>query len=126
MACEGCGGNADDWPPRLLITYVDGTVDEGGNVHDWADARADGVSRIDIGRGQHAGSSFYWLYKEDIGEGEIAWVSGGFSIHDIEAHEFIHRENGERLARKVRSIPDLKHDQVKLGWWWKKKQHGAG
>ena len=108
----------DSWPPRLTVTLINGTQ-HGGTVEDWASLPADQISRIDVGRRQLAGHSFYWLYKEEITEGETAWVAGGFSIHDREAREYILRESGEVLSRKVKSIPDLWHSQVKLGWWWK-------
>ncbi len=115
MSCHDCNGV---WPPRLIITYVDGEVLE-GDVEDWDSYRAEGISHIDVGKRQHAGHSFYWLYTEDIKKDETAWVSGAFSIHSREAGECIHRQNGEVLLRKRRDLPDLFHNQIKLGWWWK-------
>ncbi len=117
MACKPCT-DADCWPPRLIVTTVDGQ-EHCGAVEDWAEFPADQISRIDVGRRQLAGHSFYWLYAESITETETAWVAGGFSIHNREASEYLFRESGEVLGRRVKSIPDLYHDQVKLGWWWK-------
>ena len=117
MICHNCP-TSNVWPPRLRIVYVDGAELE-GTVEDWSKWRAEGVSYIDVGTRQHAGHSFYWLYTENITQDETAWVSGAFSLHSREAHECIHRENGETLLRTRRDLPDLFHNQVKLGWWWK-------
>lgn len=116
-SCPGCDIDSM-WPPRLIITYVDGEILE-GNADDWSNWRGHGVARIDIARRQHAGQSFYWLYQEEIKKGEMAWVCGSFAIHSKEARESIHRQGGEELLRNRRDVPDLYLNQVKLGWWWK-------
>ena len=116
-ACGSCN-DLDQWPPRLIVTLVDET-EHCGTVEDWAKLPADRISRIDVARQQLGGHSFYWLYEDQLTRDERVWVAGGFSIFEYDAAEYIIRENGEVFVRRVKSIPDLQHEQVKLGWWWK-------
>jgi hypothetical protein len=105
------------WHKKFYITYVDGEV-----IHltsaEWPDVRADGVDRIDFGCVQRTGDSIYYLYPEKITDsGEMAWVCGSFAVYQNTCEESIMRINGECLMRTRKSVPDLLHSQVKLGWW---------
>ena len=105
------------WHKKFHITYVDGEV-----VHltsaEWPEVRAEGVDRIDFGCVQRTGDSIYYLYQEQItDDGEIAWVCGSFGVYTDHATESVMRMNGECLGRIRRTMPDLKQNQIKLGWW---------
>jgi hypothetical protein len=71
---------------------------------DWVDLIADDgtASRVQ-------GCSVYWLYEEDGG-----WVVGGGTVGHAEISEVV--VPGHQ-PRRPRYMPDLGHDQVKLGWW---------
>ena len=104
------------WHKKLTITYVDGEV-IACTTREWPEIRADGIDFINFDSVQLAGESIYYLYPEQIKEGEFAWVCGGFCLYDSIIEEYILRIEGERLNRKRRDLPDIQHNQLKLGWW---------
>lgn len=98
----------------MHIAYVDGTVQQ-GTAEGWPYLRSDGVDSVTLIDGdlsvRFASASLYWLYAED---GE--WVSGCASVgYDPNPIREIIGTDRERLRPY---LPDLAHEQVKLGWWW--------
>lgn len=96
----------------LQITYTDDSVFE-GDALDWDHARSDGVDAVLLGGRKFSGHSLYWLYRE-----ATAWVVGGASTYESPPPpETLFYETGDVVQRKIMTMPDLKHAQVKLGWW---------
>jgi hypothetical protein len=104
------------WHKKFTIHFVDGESIE-STTRDWGAIRADGVDHIDFGCVTKSGDSVYYLYPENITETEIAWVVGSFAVYTDAAQESIMRQNGEVFGRMRRTMPDIKHQQLKLGWW---------
>ncbi len=63
--------------------------------------------------------SLYWLYKE-----KDYYVAGCGSVRYSSNHlnEVLIFEDGRQENRKIEFMPDLMHNQVKLGWWNGKKR----
>lgn len=101
---------------RARIVYVDGTEIE-VPAEDWARARSDGVdvvfAGVDGAWTSYQGHSLYWLRRE----GE-SWVVGGASFYENPISEIIIAPDGTQTERKLEWVPDLRHAEVKLGWWW--------
>ena len=84
---------------------------------DWAKLPADHISQITVGTKAIAGHQFYYCYPDEPTPGEEAWVLGGVSVYEHWATEHLIRKD-EILSRRTKFVPDLQHEQVKLGWWW--------
>jgi hypothetical protein len=103
---------------RVTVHYVDGSRVT-CPAEDWVHVRADGVDTVVVanpsGCTTFHGRSAYWLYPE----GE-AWVAGaasfGYDRHHVP--EVLVHPDGVMETRRFEYVPDLKHEQVKLGWWW--------
>ena len=105
------------WHRKLEIKYVDGELIR-ATTADWCNLRPDGIDYVDFFCIQRAGHSIYYLCEDNIKyDGEIAWVVGGMSLYEHNCEESIIRSTGEVMMRVVTSLPDLRHDQIKIGWW---------
>lgn len=105
----------------LEISYVDGIRQE-ITPGEWPDAPAEGVDLIELvadgKRYRLMGHSIYWL-RED---GDTLLLGGGDVIANPAAShivviEEVHYAQGRFYRRVLDSMPDVKHWQVKLGWW---------
>lgn len=101
---------------NVQVEYVDGST-QIAPLELWPDLRGDGVDSVTIstphGSRRAASHSLYWLYPEDS-----TWVTGeasvGYDPNPLTEVVF----NEEWMAeRKVDYLPDLKLEQIKLGWW---------
>lgn len=98
----------------VVVSYVDGQETR-ASLEDWPTMRADGIDSVTIVDGdlsvRYASASLYWCYPEGD-----EWVSGCASVgYDPNP---IREVIGTSREREVKYLPDLRHDQVKLGWWW--------
>lgn len=103
--------------PKVTIEYVDGTVyrfDAGV----WQSQRGHGVDTVVVanesGPSTFSGHSVYWLYRE----GDV-WVAGqaSFAYSPVIPPEVLFLPDGTQDTRPIEYVPDLKHNQIKLGWW---------
>jgi len=107
------------WHQKLIVEYIDGEVIE-SSTKEWEKIRPEGINSINLkGRTHLSGDSIYFIYPDTILDNEIVWMVGSFAVYMNTCTEFMIRQNGEVIGRERRSMPDLKHDQVKLGWWRK-------
>jgi hypothetical protein len=95
------------------VQYVNGAL-IATQPEAWASLRGDGIDYVDLideagNASRIQGQSVYWLYRE----GE-AWVAGGGIVGHSEIIEALVPGH---TFRRPRHMPDLDHDQVKLGWW---------
>lgn len=100
----------------VTIRYVDG-YQKTFPASQWRYERPEGVDWVRVCNPKcdtiHT-MSVYWLYKEGDD-----WVAGGGPIgYGKLSPEVILKPDGTQEARPIRFAPDLKLDQVKLGWWW--------
>lgn len=101
---------------RLRIVYTDESVAE-GTVDDWPTLRADGIDTVRIGDRVFHGHAIYWLKFEPETDGG-SWVFGMASTYvSPPPPEVLFRLNGSVVERNIVTVPDLRHDEVKLGWW---------
>jgi hypothetical protein len=99
--------------PSVVVCYVNGQVIE-TTVGGWSLLRGDGIDHVDLiddagNASRIQGQSVYWLYQEGD-----AWVAGGGIVGHPEIIETAVPGHG---FRRPQHMPDLAHDQVKLGWW---------
>jgi hypothetical protein len=104
---------------RVHIDYVDGTEAE-EPASGWSRVRSDGVDKVtlkfpDGTQSIWQGRSLYWLYREDD-----HWVIGmsTFTYSPKQVPEVLFWSDGRQELRKWENVPDLRHEDVKLGWWW--------
>jgi hypothetical protein len=101
----------------VRIEYVDGTLRSGPPTY-WEHLPAQGVYEITITHSRYGalklkGHSVYWCYPE----GE-SWVFGGGSVLYDGGNKCEALFGPLKMeSREVRYMPDLKHNQVKLGHW---------
>lgn len=98
---------------RVRIEYVDGTSTE-GDAEDWPRLRSDGVDRVNVAGIWIAGHSLYWLRREDGG-----YSAGAASFYPNPLFGVFISDEGVQTERDIEFVPDLRHDEVKLGWWWR-------
>jgi hypothetical protein len=105
--------------PTIDVRYVDGT-ELAITPDTWPDVRSDGVDRVTLrfpaGTASHwQGRSLYWLYYEDD-----HWVIGmaSFTYSPVQPPEVLFWKDGRQEERRWEHVPDLRHEDVKLGWWW--------
>ena len=88
------------------------------NLNQWCNLPAQGVLEITIGSDGNkvifADHSLYWLYRENN-----YYVAGCGSIRYSKQplNEVCLFEDGTQQDRLIEFMPDLMHNQVKLGWW---------
>lgn len=103
------------WPPLVRIRYTDGT-EVAGTTEQWPTWRADGVDEVRVGNPRETifmGYSLYWLYRDGD-----AWVAGCGTVGAADLPpEVIFTRDGEQHSRPIQSVPDIRHRDVKLGWW---------
>jgi hypothetical protein len=97
--------------PRFRISYVDGTTAEGA-AEDWAEARSDGVNAVEFDRVGFQGHSLYWVRRVAGG-----WAAGAASFYRNPVFELT-VVDGKQENVEIEHVPDLRHAEVKLGWWW--------
>jgi hypothetical protein len=95
------------------VHYVNGTLIT-TQLEAWTSLRGDGIDYVDLiddagNASRIQGQSVYWLYQEGD-----AWVAGGGIVGHPEIIETVVPGHG---FRRPQHMPDLAHDQVKLGWW---------
>lgn len=102
----------------VAIRYVDGSEARcAASV--WASQRAEGVDRVvvsnEAGSSVFSGHSVYWLYRE----GRV-WVAGqaAWGYGHVLTPEVLFLPDGTQDIRRIEYVPDLRHRDVKLGWWW--------
>jgi hypothetical protein len=98
-------------PIQVVVRYVDGSQESGMAQH-WRSMRSEGVDWIEVDHVRIHAQSLYWLRRE----GEH-WRVGGASFYQQPSFEVEIGEEGQREV-PVEWVPDLLHDDVKLGWWW--------
>lgn len=100
---------------RVVIEYVDGTQ-QAADVSEWADLRGDGVNAVGVQGARAQGQSVYWLRRD--AEGRLRF--GGASFYEQKPFEVICVDEGQWIEAQIDDdhVPDLRHDEVKLGWWW--------
>lgn len=104
---------------RFRITYVDSDLPIEGDAIYWPNARSDGVYEVVVTNSQGSvtfkGKSVYWCYPE----GDAFVFGAGSFYRDLQPPEvvFTERTQTARPLAAARGIPDLLHDQLKLGWW---------
>lgn len=87
-------------------------------VEDWPNIRGDGVDEVtlildEIHTHRLSGHSLYWLYRE-----EDAWVIGCGTVGNQPlTAEGVYHDDGRTEARPLEWMPDLRHSEIKLGWW---------
>ncbi len=99
---------------HVCIHYVDGTT-QSAAAHDWPLLRGEGVDRVDATQDgiteRIEGMSIYWLYFSEgrivIGGGGVGPAYGGLLTETVVGFG----------RRPLEYMPDLAHDQIKLGWW---------
>jgi len=102
---------------NVEILYEDHTT-VSGDAEDWATMRSDGVQEITLIHGRYRnvfhGASLYWLYRE-----ELNWVAGqtGVKYDPNMITEIITFPSGKQEERQCVYLPDLQHNEIKLGWW---------
>lgn len=117
------------WQVQVLVEYTDEsslTTSSAG----WGRARGDGVERVTICNRpnlctSNSGDGIYWLYWEwPESEAEGYWVMGGGTVGCPYGREgclgkevIVRRTANSHESRQPQSMPDLKHGEVKLGWW---------
>lgn len=108
--------------PNVRIEYVDGRTIE-ATADKWPILPAEGVWSVTWSNKEgesliHSGHSLYWCYREHgrscyiVGEGTVANVYGM-----LLPPETLLYLDGHQESRPVKFMPDLRHDQIKLGWW---------
>lgn len=99
----------------VRIRYVGG-AEVAGPPEAWPRWRADGVDEIWVGNPletSFSGHSLYWFYPEGD-----SWVAGSGSLYPNGLPpEVIFGLDGRQESRPIDGMPDIRHDQVKLGWW---------
>lgn len=101
--------------PKVRVVYTDGRADVGSAL-DWTRFRADGVDVVFVNDREFSGHALYWLYREEQ-EGGM-WVVGMASTYaSPPPPEVLFRDDGSVVTRNIVTMPDLHHDDVKLGWW---------
>jgi len=96
----------------LRVEYVDGAMAD-GTTDAWNGLRSDGVYAVTVDGHRIEGHSVYWLYWDTTAN---AWVAGGMSGSPPPPERILYG-NGFICHREIVSMPDLHHEQVKLGWW---------
>lgn len=102
--------------------HVRVTYEDGGELSvpadEWPRLRSDGVQDVVVsacGKSvRFASQSLYWLYPE--GE-DIVAGAGSVRYDPNPLVEIIVSPDGAQSERRVEFMPDMKHEQVKLGWW---------
>lgn len=98
---------------RVSIHYVDGSAAD-GDAKDWPALRAEGVDEVTIDGIRIAGHSLYWLRRVEQG-----WEAGAASFYPNPLFEVFIPDEGPQQERHPAHVPDLNHEDVKLGWWWR-------
>ncbi len=92
-------------------------------VMEWDSLPSEGVQRVDILVGRYitsfAGFSIYWLYQEG---GNHVVGAGSVRYSKELINEVVFKPDGTSENRGLEFMPDLLHNQVKLGWWNGKKR----
>ena len=102
---------------QLVIVYADWTTPVTSIEH-WCSLPAQGVQSVTISNNgkkvSFADFSLYWLYKE-----KDYYVAGGGSVRydPNPLNEVLIFDDGVQKDRPIEFMPDLMHNQVKLGWW---------
>jgi hypothetical protein len=98
---------------NLSVRYVEGTVSATG-ADRWEPLRSEGVDHVDLADGlgtyRMQGQSLYWVRRE----GSL-WVMGGGTVTDVQ--EVWAFGEGRFQFTRPPFMPDLAHEEVKLGWW---------
>ncbi len=85
---------------------------------EWPVVRSDGVQEVRVSANGYSvvfqAASFYWLYPE--GEHFVAGC-GSVRYDPNPLTEVLVFADGRQEERRVEFMPDLRHEQVKLGWW---------
>ena len=102
------------------ITYVDGS-EWHGSLAQWALAPPEAIDTIHVGGLVLSGDSVYYCQVQNIAlpnsPEELAYILGSYAPYSSTKYsEFIFRK-GSPLSRNCYFPPDLKHSEVKLGWW---------
>lgn len=105
------------------IRYVDG-VETTAPLERWRDVRADGVDWFEVttrtGTTRWKGHSLYWLRRDGDD-----WIAGAASFYPNARGELTIHPDGSEEARPIgETVPDLKHHEVKLGWWAEGRPRG--
>lgn len=102
---------------QVFVTYEDDSV-QSGLAAEWTSLRSDGVQKVIVECNGlsvmfHA-SSLYWLYPEGL---NFVAGSGSVRYDPNPLAEIVIAPDGSQTERRIESMPDLNHNQVKLGWW---------
>ncbi len=105
----------------VTVEYIDWTA-PAANIAEWCNLPSQGVQKVTINNGgsvSFSDHSLYWLYKE-----KDYYVAGAGSVRydPNPLNEVLLFEDGRQENRKIEFMPDLLHDQIKLGWWNGKKR----
>lgn len=103
----------------VRVEYVDGTVIE-APLADWPTLPADGVWSVTYSNKpgeflRHAGHSVYWCYPE--GDRYVVGLGTVSNVYGTLPSEAVLFPDGHQEEREIKFMPDLRHDQIKLGWW---------
>ena len=101
---------------RVHVRYIDGRT-LSADPDDWSILPSEGLDEVALenaaGTAHSSGHSVYWLYPEGS-----TWVLGGGSIGYTNPLGETVVGSGNHEYRQIEYMPDLRHDQVKLGAWW--------
>lgn len=98
---------------------MDGSEIE-GSTDRWPELPAEGVDWVQLVLSDGAAiqmhaASLYWLYPE--GDGVV--IGEGMVAYDPKAvREVVVSASGEQEERFPEHLPDLAHQDIKLGWYW--------
>lgn len=103
---------------QLQVRYVDGKSFTCAPC-DWVALPGQGVDMLiasnEAGACHFGGHSVYWTYRDNTVD---AWAVGQASFgYSYTPPEVLFYDNGSMLTREIKYVPDLQHNQVKLGWW---------
>ncbi len=100
----------------LWLKYVNGRLIT-TPIENWKAQPTEGLDEVAIGYTNFtklSGQSIYWVYKENG-----FWVMGGGPVgYGKLPPEILVGSSDQHIARSINFMPDLKLDDIKLGYWW--------